>query len=292
MDSVLTRKMFRDRYFKSLKPKVKHFQQGGLSSLTPKEKAIYAATFAAPLLSSTQRQGESAISGVARAFGEGFAKLPATAISIAEAREKNKKTTEQLRSATAQEKIDLGYNPKDRLIVKTKDGVVTGIADKPTFGEREKAADRQATMKQADKILSGLEKFSTGPFEGRFQKLTAALNMNPGGAAFDVAIAEFKKSAIKALRGAQVGPLEEASFNALLPDITDSEDVIRAKINTMKDKIAEIDGRLDSSGRVSDPGNVDYYQEAFANFNISPEDINYDNTLDFYVVEDGELVKR
>ena len=116
--------------------------------------------------------------------------------------------------------------------------------------------------------------------------------MNPGGAAFDVAIAEFKKSAIKALRGAQVGPLEEASFNALLPDITDSEDVIRAKINTMKDKIAEIDGRLDSTGRVSDPGNVDYYQEAFANFNIAPEDINYDNTLDFYVVEDGELVKR
>ena len=59
----------------------------------------------------------------------------------------------------------------------------------------------------------------------------------------------------------------------------------------MKDKIAEIDGRLDSTGRVSDPGNVDYYQEAFANFNIAPEDINYDNTLDFYVVEDGELVR-
>ena len=89
-------------------------------------------------MSSTQRQGESAISGVARALGEGFAKLPPTAISIAEAREKNKKTTEELRSATAQEKIDLGYNPKDRLIVKTKDGVVTGIADKPTLVKEKK----------------------------------------------------------------------------------------------------------------------------------------------------------
>ena len=39
MDKVLTRKMFKDRYFKSLKPTVKHFQAGGLGSLSPKEKS-------------------------------------------------------------------------------------------------------------------------------------------------------------------------------------------------------------------------------------------------------------
>ena len=55
MDKVLTRKLFKDRYFKSLKPTIKHFQQGGISALSPKEKAIYAATLAAPLL---QAKGE------------------------------------------------------------------------------------------------------------------------------------------------------------------------------------------------------------------------------------------
>ena len=55
MDSVLTRKMFRDRYFKIHKPKkfnkggianFQHFQEGGLSS---REKAIIEDTFAGPL---------------------------------------------------------------------------------------------------------------------------------------------------------------------------------------------------------------------------------------------------
>ena len=50
MDEVLTRKMFKARYFKSLKPTIKHFKEGGFGSLNTQEKAIYAATFAAPLL--------------------------------------------------------------------------------------------------------------------------------------------------------------------------------------------------------------------------------------------------
>lgn len=299
MDKVLTRKMFRDRYFEYHKPK--QFNKGGIANavpkfqtggLTDKEKAIYAATFAAPLLQSTRRPGESAISGVARSLGEGLGKLPTTMIALAEAQEKD--PVESVRSATAAEKSELGYNPKDRLIVKTKDGNITGIADKPTFGEREKAADRQATLKQADKILLGVKQIGSGPIEGRIAKATAALNMNPKAAAFNVTIEEFKKSAIKALRGAQVGPLEEASFNALLPTITDTEDVIVAKVNTMKEKLREIDDRLDASGTVADPGNLEYYTDAFSKLGISanPESLTYDPQLDFYVFEGGELVKK
>ena len=298
MDSVLTRKMFRDRYFEIHKPKqfnkggianIQHFQTGGLSS---REKAILAATFAAPLLTSTQRKGEGMLSGVLRAVGEGTAKLPSTLIALEEAQDKEE--TETLRAATAAEKKELGYNPKDRLIVKTKGGNVTGIADKPTFGEREKAAERLSTLKQADKILLGVKQIGSGPIEGRIAKATAALNMNPKAAAFNVTIEEFKKSAIKALRGAQVGPLEEASFNALLPTITDVEDVIVAKVNTMKEKLAEIDGRLDASGVVSDPDNLEYYKDSFSNFGISanPESLTYDPSADLYVFENGKLKKK
>ena len=298
MDKVLTRKMFRDRYFEIHKPKqlnkggilnVQHFQTGGLSS---REKAIIASTFAAPLLKSTQRQGEGLLSGVLRSVGEGTEKLTPTLIALEEAQKKG--PVESVRSATAAEKESLGFNKADRLVVKVKDGVVTGIADKPTFGEREKAADRSATLKQADKILLGVREIGSGPVAGRIAKATAALNMNPKAAAFNVTIEEFKKSAIKALRGAQVGPLEEASFNALLPTITDNEDVIIAKVNTMKEKLQEIDSRLDASGAVTDPDNLDYYKDAFSELGISanPESLTYDPQLDFYVFKEGKLVKK
>ena len=298
MDKVLTRKMFRDRYFAKHKPK--QFNQGGIANIqkfneggmSRREKAILAATFAAPLLQSTQRQGESALAGTLRAVGEGASKLPTTLIALEEAQKKE--SVESVRSATADEKRQLGYNPKDRLIVKVKDGNITGIADKPTFGEREKAADRSATLKQADKILMGVKEIGSGPLAGRIAKATAALNMNPKAAAFNVTIEEFKKSAIKALRGAQVGPLEEASFNALLPTITDNEDVIIAKVNTMKEKLQEIDGRLDATGVVNDPDNLEYYKDAFSQLGISadPESITYDPAADLYIFKEGKLVKK
>ena len=88
MDKVLTRKMFRDRYFAMHKPKqfnkggianIQHFQEGGMSS---REKAIIAATFAAPLLKSTQRQGEGLLSGVLRSVGEGTETVSYTHLTL------------------------------------------------------------------------------------------------------------------------------------------------------------------------------------------------------------------
>ena len=98
MDKVLTRKMFKTRYFKSLKPVVKHFQTGGLGSLTSREKAIYAATLAGPLL---QAKG-SGVGNALSALGEGVSKLPATMIALEKAKPKKAArlmTTEELKTA-------------------------------------------------------------------------------------------------------------------------------------------------------------------------------------------------
>ena len=78
MDKVLTRKMFKERYFKSLKPTVKHFKEGGLGALSSREKAIYAATLAGPLL---QAKG-SGVGNALSALGEGVSKLPSTILAI------------------------------------------------------------------------------------------------------------------------------------------------------------------------------------------------------------------
>ena len=269
---------------------IQHFQEGGMSS---REKAIIAATFAAPLLQPTQRQGESALSGVLRAVGQGAEKLPATLISIQEEKQKNKKSTESIRAATDAEKTSLGYNVKDRLIVKVKDGEVVDIKDKPTFGEREKAGKRYTTLRAADDILKDIQEGAdSGPVAGRIAKATAALGMNAKAANFNTKLETFRKEAIAALRGAQVGPLEEASFNAILPSINDPENVIVEKIKVAKNKIQQLDDRLGAGGVVTDPNTVDYYSSAFTKFGINAQDITYDQSLDFYSFdESGNLVK-
>jgi hypothetical protein len=298
MDKVLLRPMFRKRYLKSHKisafknggiTNIPKFQEGGLSS---DQKAILAATFAAPLLQSKTLPGQSNLSATLSSLGEGLALAPTAMLKFKEIEAKQAKGGKGLRSATDQEKADLGYNVKDRLIVKVEDGDVVGIADKPTMGEREKAADRQATLKQADKILTNVQKFNTGPVAGKMQKFFIAVGANPAAAEFNVQLEEFKKSAIKALRGAQVGPLEEASFSGLLPTIDDPENVIQAKVKVMKEKLEEIDSRLGAGGVVTDPGNFDYYIEAYQKFGIDPEDIgSYDSTLPTYKIEGTELVE-
>ena len=243
MDKVLTRKLFRKRYFQINPPK--KFNNGGLSSL---EKGIIAASFAAPLLKSTKAPGQSTISATAQALGTGFEKLPDTLLAIQKAKPEGAET---VRQATQGEKINLGFSPEDNVNVKVKNGVVTGIASKPTAGERDKAADRVAAFDSLDRIEVGLKKVKTGPVSGRIAKTQAFLGFNKDAALLNTEIEDFRKSIIKALRGAQVGVAEEASFDAVLPSISDPPDVIAAKIEVARNKLGNIEKRLNPNGVVS-----------------------------------------
>ena len=300
MDKVLSRKLFKDRYFKYHKPK--NFNIGGIASiqkfsnggLTSQEKALYAATLAAPLLSSTKRPGENVLAGVGRALGEGLSKVPATMISLAELQDK-KSQTESVRALTSSEKQAFGYNPNDRIIGKEKNGAIVDIVDKPTFAERKDTAKRENVVKKADTITQLVKSgdVSTGPLGGgRFSKLTAAIGMNPKAAELDARIEDFRKEAIAALRGAQVGPLEEASFAAILPSILDDEGVILKKLQVAKENINSLNARIGSGGVVEDPDNISNYKEAFAEFGITFGDIqSYDPSLKSFQFEGDELVE-
>ena len=299
MDSVLTRKMFRDRYFKYHKPRqfnkggianIQHFQEGGLSR---REKAIVAATFAAPLLTSTRRQGESALAGVGRAVGEGLSKLPATLLELQKIKPAS---TEQVRQATDAEKTNiLGMSKEDNVVVKVKNGVIQGIVSKPTAGERDKAADRKDALRSIDAIIEGTQKTRTGPVSGRLAKTRAYLGFDADAADLNIEIGNFRKSIIKALRGAQVGPAEEASFNEILPFITDPPNIIRAKMKIARKKLETIEARLNPNGTVAQQleaeeiANQDreIYEKFGVAFNLSE---NYDPNVPMYNLE-GALVE-
>ena len=244
MDKVLTRKLFRKRYFRANPPK--KFNNGGLSSL---EKGIIAANFAAPLLKSTRSPGQSAISATAQALGTGFENLPDTLIALAKAKPAS---VETVRQATDSEKRNLGFSPEDNVNVKVKGGNVVGIASKPTAGERDKAADRADALRSINSIIVGTQKTKTGPVSCRLAKTRAFLGFDPDAADLNIEIGNFRKSIIKALRGAQVGPAEEASFNEILPFITDPPNIIRAKMKIAKEKLETIESRLNPNGQVAE----------------------------------------
>ena len=298
MDKVLTRKLFKDRYFKLHHPKqfnkggianIQHFAEGGLSQ---KEKAILAATFAAPLLQSTRRQGEGILTGVGRALGEGLSKVPSTLIALEEAKPEG--VTEFVRQGTAEEKLNLGFDPEDNVNVKVKNGVITGIASKPTAGERDKAADRKDALASIDAIIEGTKTTKTGPISGRIAKAQAYLGFNPKAASLNIEIGNFRKSVIKALRGAQVGPAEEASFNEILPFISDPPDVIKAKMEVAKRKLQRIEARLNPNGEVAQKLSAEEIiaqdRELFEKFGIAFDlDTNFDASVPTFTVEGVEV---
>jgi len=123
-------------------------------------------------------------------------------------------------------------------------------------------------------------------------KITAAIGINPKAAELDARIEDFRKEAIAALRGAQVGPLEEASFAAILPSILDDEGVILKKLQVAKENIQSLNARIGSGGTVSDPDNLSNYRNAFAEFGITFSDIqDYDPSLKSFQFEGDELVE-
>jgi hypothetical protein len=297
MDKVLTRKLFKDRYFKLHKPTqlnkggiagVQHFAEGGLSQ---KEKAILAATFAAPLLKSTRRQGEGILTGVGRALGEGLGAVPATLIELEKAKPD---TTEYVRQATPEEKLSLNFDKDDNVNVKVKNGVITGIASKPTAGERDKAADRKDALASIDAIIEGTKTTKTGPISGRIAKAQAYLGFNPKAANLNIEIGNFRKSVIKALRGAQVGPAEEASFNEILPFISDPPDVIKAKMEVAKRKLQRIEARLNPNGEVAEKLSAEEIaaqdRALFEKFGIAFDlDETFDASVPTFTVEGVEV---
>ena len=185
------------------------------------------------------------------ALGQGLEKLPSTILAVEKQKDAKKKDFTEIRQATAAEKSTLGYSVDDNINVKVTNGVMEGIVSKPTAGERDKAADRIAALDSIDRIVAGIDKVGTGPVSGRMAKVSAYLGFNSDAAELNVEILDFKKSIIKALRGAQVGPQEEASFDELLPAITDPPTVIKAKMKIAKEKLRTIEERLNPNGTVA-----------------------------------------
>jgi|TARA_R110000751_G_scaffold57412_4_gene121790 hypothetical protein len=235
MDTVLTRKLFRNRYLKDIQPKVKHFQEGGLSSLTPKEKAIYAATLAAPLLQGKGRGLSSTLSSL----GEGIQKLPATIMAV----EKAKGSLKSVRTMTAQEIKDNNLPPGTIAQVK-EDGTIS-VVSKPS-------AEQMKTVQGSKRVRTILSRIGNDYYKlnkpvgfmdaGRIRASIGKV----GGSQFAKDYGTFKSRiqqatsfVTQAISGAAVSEQEAERITKLIPQVGDTEATFEAKLSALDSYFAD-----------------------------------------------------
>jgi hypothetical protein len=236
MDKVLTRKMFKDRYFKSLKPTVKHFQAGGLGSLSPKEKAIYAATLAAPLL---QAKG-SGVGNALTALGEGIGKLPATILSV----EKQKGTAlDRSRTLTDAELVD--YNlPKGTVAQVDGKGKIT-VVSKPSAESIKQIQGSKRVRTILSRIGDDYYRLGKPVGFGDLSRIRASLG-KVGGSQFSKDYGAFKSRiqqatsfVTQAISGAAVSEQEAERITKLIPQVGDTEATFEAKLQALDSYFAD-----------------------------------------------------
>jgi len=234
MDKVLTRKLFKDRYFKSLKPVIKHFQTGGISALTPREKAIYSATLAAPLL---QAKGQG-LGPVFSAIGEGVGKLPATILQV----EKAKGSGKGARTLSDAELKQ--YNLPPGTIAQMKaDGTLT-IVSKPSAEQTKTIQGSKRVRTILSRIADDYEKLGkpVGPISYR----TVAPFTKAAGTQFSKDFATMKSRiqqatsfVTQAISGAAVSEQEAERIKGLIPQLGDTEATFEAKLSALDSYFAD-----------------------------------------------------
>jgi hypothetical protein len=169
MDSILSRKLFRDKYVEEIKPQKNN--QGGITTLklaeggeviSENEKLGYLlAPVAASLLQAKQRPGESSLSSLFGAVGEGVAQMPAIGLKIAEIQGKKKTTSKEIKELNAAEKQKYGFMQSDVALGTYTDGVLSEIPKatfdtKEVFKEIRTGLDKSGAL-GADEALRSLE---------------------------------------------------------------------------------------------------------------------------------------
>jgi len=235
MDEVLTRKLFRDRYFKTLKPKVKHFQKGGLSSLTPQEKAIYASTLAAPLL---QAKGKG-IGPALSALGEGIGKLPATILEVEKLKGED---GDNVRTLSAQELKD--YNLPEGTVAQMKPDGTISIVSKPS-------AEQMKTIQGSNRVRTILSRIADdydklGKPVGPLSYRTVAPLTKLAGTQYAKDFATMKSRiqqatsfVTQAISGAAVSEQEAERIKGLIPQLSDTEATFEAKLTALDSYFAD-----------------------------------------------------
>ena len=187
---------------------------------------------------------------------------------------KNNQTT----TLSPEEVLAAGFR-KGSIVQKDKDGNLV-VRQAPSESGVEKSATRKTVISSINKILGEVDKVGTGFIEGNLKGLTTPFNKKQ--ARFRADTKGLELNVIKALRGAQVSAAEEDNVRKILPSVTDSETMFKAKANALKDYLEELDSRIDGDVIKGQSKVLENYNN---NLNNSKEDLmpNEDGIYDLTI---------
>ena len=155
---------------------------------------------------------------------------------------KNRRSLQnKTRTLSDEEVINAGFR-KGSIVQEDKDGNLI-VRQAPSEGGVEKSATRKTVISSINKILKEVDQVGTGFIEGNLKSLSTPFSKKQ--ARFRADTKGLELNVIKALRGAQVSAAEEDNVRKILPSVTDSETMFKAKANALKDYLQELDSRID-----------------------------------------------
>jgi len=232
-------------------------------------RALLLAPIASSLLTGTRMPGQSQLGAVASNVGMALPKVAETSMQIKKLENERLSELAKLQKATnensyeyfhtltpqelaakrlpqgtfAQEKIKVLGDGK---VVRTND--IT-IKEKPSADELQKQADKDQALDQLKDISITFNKLGkpTGPIVGTIQSYWKQTGLGAKEfAGFEANVELYNKNFIKATRGAQVGPAEVKELGPVLLSVTDSPDVMAAKIKVHDKYLGSLNERVNS----------------------------------------------
>ena len=247
MDSVLSRKLFREKYVEEIKPKkggiaVLKFNQGGEVFSEGEKLGYMLAPVAASLLQAKQRPGESALSSLFGAVGEGVSKTPDIAVAIKKLEIAGQpKAVERVRNLTTDE-VKLAKLPAGTIAQIDSSGKIN-IISKPSEKEIQESESLLSNINTLNQIESDYKKlgkpvgpwynldpekiggFVSGIFGGEYGKEVKQFNSN---------LSRFETDYIKLTSGLTVSDKERENLKKFLPSSSDTESAFEAKTAALK----------------------------------------------------------
>jgi len=253
MDSVLSRKLFREKYVEKIKPK-----KGGIATLrlaqggevfSEGEKLGYLlAPVAASLLQSKQKPGESTLSSLFGAVGEGVSQVPAVALNIKKLELAGQpKPVEKVRTLSPEE-IRIRNLPAGTIAqIDASDKI--NIISKPSEKEIQESEALLSNINTLNKIQKDYvelgrpvgpwynldpEKiggFVSGIFGGEYGKQVKQFNND---------LSRFQTDYIKLTSGLTVSDKERANLEKFLPSASDTESAFEAKTSALKSYYSDL----------------------------------------------------
>jgi hypothetical protein len=301
MDSVLSRKLFRDKYVEEIKPQKSN--QGGITTLklaeggevfTQGEKLGYMlAPIAASLLQAKQKPGESSLSSLFGAVGEGIAKIPEIGVAIKKLEIAGQpKPVEKVRNLSPEE-IKLAKLPTGtfaQIDSAGKINIITKPSDKQ-LEDNENLLSNITTLNEMKKEYVELGKpvgpwynldpdkiggFVSGMFGGETGKKIKAFNAKNE---------RFGADYRKFISGATVSDKEKANLEKIIPLISDTESEWEGKASAITNYFEDVKKIREAQGLVS----INDAAKALENKGVSINNYRQPNINKFKFGADGEL---